>query len=407
MRAAAQLGVRARLGIDRCHVLAGAFSPESFPGVLSGSIALDFRDPEGAAAAIASSGHSIAAIVPTDDLTAEIAARASFLLELRGNSADATYTARNKERMREALHAARVPAPRVRAFSIDESPERILEIANFIPYPCVLKPLLLSTSRGVIRADDPDSFVAAWTRVRTLLSSPKMRAVEDPAGHRILVEEFIDGPEVALEGMLSSGNLRVLALFDKPDPLDGPFFEETIYVTPSRHDAQVQSAIEGVTAAAAQAIGISEGPVHAELRIRDGKPYVIEVAARSIGGLCARTLRFGLGESSLEQIVIESALGRASSDLNRTGASGVMMIPVPGAGVLKAVHGVEDARAVSNIEDLVISVSVGEVLVPFPEGASYPGFIFARANLPEEVESALRQAHSCLRFDLAAQLPRS
>jgi hypothetical protein len=199
--------------------------------------------------------------------------------------------------------------------------------------------------------------------------------------------------------------LRTLAIFDKPDPLDGPFFEETIYVTPSRHAPELQRAIESVTARAAAAIGLRHGPIHAELRLPATGPQLIEIAARSIGGLCARTLRFGLGDTSLEELVIANALALPELACDTSGAAGVMMIPVPRAGVLKAVTGVEAARGVAFIEDVVVSVRPGEVLVPAPEGASYPGFIFARGPTPASVEAALRQAHACLRFEVTPQLP--
>jgi biotin carboxylase len=306
-------------------------------------------------------------------------------------------TARNKRLMREALARAGVPSPRFAVFSVEERPraER---------YPVVVKPLLCSASRGVIRADDDQQLEAAWRRLAALLATPALRAVEDPDGHKILVEEFVPGPEVALEGILARGRLTVLALFDKPDPLDGPFFEETLYVTPSRHSPSLQAATAEVTARAAAAIGLVEGPIHAELRLSPAGPVVIEVAARSIGGLCSRTLRFGLGSRSLEELVLRHALGEELGPLERLDAAGVMMIPIPRGGVLQAVDGVDEARAVPLIEDVTVTAKLGEVLLPLPEGASYLGFIFARAGAPAAVEEALREAHRRLRFTVAAKL---
>jgi biotin carboxylase len=277
-------------------------------------------------------------------------------------------------------------------------------------YPAVIKPMLCSASRGVIRADDEASFVVAWRRLQALLQTPALRAVEDPDGHRILVESFVAGVEVALEGILRDGLLTPLALFDKPDPLDGPFFEETIYVTPSRHPAPLQRAIERETARACAAIGLRHGPIHAELRLAADGPVVIEVAARSIGGLCARTLRFGLGAASLEELVLANAIGRelGADDLSlwRAGAAGVMMIPIPKGGVLGEVRGVEAARAVPLVEDVQVTARAGEVLVPLPEGAAYLGFLFARGEAPAAVEQALRDAHAQLRFEITPLLPK-
>jgi biotin carboxylase len=345
------------------------------------------------------------AIIATDEPTADIAARAAARLGLRGNSVGAATTARNKRLMRAALARAGVASPTSTVFDVQDSPE---VVANGLTnrWPVVVKPLLCSGSRGVMRADSPAELVIAWQRLRALLQTPALRAVEDPDGQRILVEDFVPGAEVALEGVLRDGQLTTLALFDKPDPLDGPFFEETIYVTPSRHAPELQRAIEATTAQAAVAIGLTNGPIHAELRLSPAGPVVIEVAARSIGGLCARTLRFGLGATSLEEIVMRAALGRDLGALDRRGAAGVMMVPIPAAGVFAEVRGVFDARQVPLIEDVTISARPGEVLVPLPEGASYLGFIFARGETPAAVEDALRHAHRHLEFDVTPLLPK-
>jgi biotin carboxylase len=398
LRAAGRLGVEAVLGTDRCHELAALWPRAAF----GGSVPLELRHETEAADAIVREAmvKPFDAIIPTDEPTADIAARAAARLGLRGNSVGAAATARNKRRLREALAAAGLPGPRFAVFGKDRPP------ADF-PFPLVIKPLLCSASRGVMRADTPAELATAWRRLVALLETPALRAVEDPDGHRILVESFVPGAEVAVEGMVRDGAFTPLALFDKPDPLDGPFFEETIYVTPSRHAPATQRAIAEVTGRAAQAIGLTNGPVHAELRLSptDG-PVVIEVAARSIGGLCARTLRFGLGETSLEELIIRGALGLPLGSLERTGAAAVMMIPIPAGGMLAEVRGVDEARALPLIEDVVVSARVGEVLVPLPEGASYLGFIFARGDSPEAVEAAVRQAQARLGFAVTPLLPK-
>ena len=409
MRAAARLGVEAVLGTNRCHELAALWPREAF----GGSVPIEFRH-EAEAADVIVREHARApfsAIVPTDDPTADIAARAAERLGLRGNPVGAATTARNKRLLRVALRAAGVASPRFRAYEEGDEPARVWRelAADGWRAPVVVKPLLCSASRGVIRADDAASFAAAWQRLHALLQTPALRAVEDPDGHRVLVESFVPGAEVAVEGLLSDGALTTLALFDKPDPLDGPFFEETIYVTPSRHAPELQRAIARETAAACAAIGLRHGPVHAELRLAPGGPVVIEVAARSIGGLCARTLRFGLGAASLEELVIANALGRelGPDDLSgRAGAAGVMMIPIPKGGVLGEVRGVEAARAVPLVEDVQVTARAGEVLVPLPEGAAYLGFLFARGETPAAVEQALRNAHARLAFEITPLLPK-
>jgi biotin carboxylase len=403
-RAAARLGVEAVLGTDRCHMLAEIWPREAF----GGSLPLEFRHEAEAAQAIVAEARArpLDAIIATDEPTADIAARAAAALGLPGNSVGAARTARNKRLMRMALRDGGVSSPRFDVFEEEDDPRRFAEsVASTVGYPLVVKPLLCSTSRGVIRANSPAEMVQAWQRVVALLRTPALRAVEDPDGHRLLLESFVPGPEVALEGVLTRGRLRVLALFDKPDPLDGPFFEETIYVTPSRHPPELQAAIADTAARAAAAMGLKEGPVHAELRLPpSGMPVVIEVAARSIGGLCSRTLRFGLGETSLEEVVIRHALGQELGALESAGAAGVMMIPIPAAGVLQEVRGIDQALAVPLIEDLQMTARAGQVLVPFPEGNAYPGFIFARGETPDAVEEALRQAHRRLELVIAPTL---
>jgi biotin carboxylase len=300
--------------------------------------------------------------------------------------------------MREALARAGVRAPAHCAFALDEPAEAV---ARAVSFPCVLKPLRLSASRGVIRADDAASFARAHARLAALLRTPEIRIAKDSEDERILVEEYVPGAEIAVEGLLDRGALRVLAIFDKPDPLEGPYFEETIYVTPSRLPRAAQDEVAAATAAAARALGLVTGPVHAELRVNKRGAWVIEVAARSIGGLCARSLRFGLG-MSLEELILRHALGEPVGAIEReSAASGVMMVPIPRAGILRDVRGVEEARRVRGIAEVTIDVKPGETLVPLPEGARYLGFLFARGAAPADVEAALRRAHAALSFEIA------
>jgi biotin carboxylase len=262
----------------------------------------------------------------------------------------------------------------------------VAALAREVGLPCVVKPLSLSASQGVIRANTPAEARAAAERIRAILGDP---------GADLLVEGFVPGDEVAVEAMLVDGRLEVLAVFDKPDPLDGPYFEETIYVTPSRKPPAVLEKVHRLTAQAAGALGLTNGPVHAELRVAESIT-VLELAARSIGGLCGRSLRFGLGVS-LEEVILRHALGLPLDHLRREDlASGVMMLPIARAGTLREVRGQDEARAVPGIAGLEISIAPGRPLVPLPEGDRYLGFMFAKADTPEEVERALRTAHSRL-----------
>jgi len=398
--AALRLGVPLLLGSDLCHRIEDAFGP------LEGQISLDYRHPARAAEQIALSARErpIGGIVPGSDGCAVIAALAAERLGLKANPPSAARRTADKSAMRVALAAAGVPVPAFRVHPLAQEPELA---ARSAPYPCVLKPLVFSASRGVIRADGPAEFVSAWRRIERLLEAARSerRPREGGAWERILVEEFVPGPEVALEGLLCGGRLEVLALFDKPDPLDGPFFEETLYVTPSRHPGALKGEVARTISAGAAALGLVEGPVHAEARLSPAGPVVIEIAARSIGGLCSRTLRFGAG-LTLEEVLVAHAMQRPVKDLRREAcASGVAMLPIPSRGILHGVLGLPQARAVTGVLDAVITAPLGRELVPLPEGDSYLGFLFAKGDRPEDVEAALREGQRRLRFDIRPALP--
>ena len=367
-------------------------------------VTFDFAHPERAAdqARAFAARHAVAAVVGVDDDTAVVAAAIAAALGLPHNPLEAARAARDKH-VQRTLHARYgVPVPESRLHALEEDPDAVARTAG---YPCVLKPTCLSASRGVIRADSPGGFVKAHARLARILAEPEVAAL-GAAARQYLVEAFVPGPEVALEGVLVDGRLHVLALFDKPDPLDGPFFEETIYVTPSGLGAAAQRAIAACAGRAAEALGLVTGPVHAELRFNGG-PWLIEMAARPIGGRCSRVLRFGPGGMSLEELLLRQAAGLAVPSCERESQPvGVMMIPVPGAGTLRAVRGVEEARAVPWIDGIELTAHAGQRLVPLPEGAQYPGFIFARAESPAAVQVALRRAHACLAFDLEPESGR-
>ena len=389
-----------RLGVD---VTVASERPSTFERANpTGLVTLDFADPARAAgqARAFARTHPVHGVVGVDDDTAVVAAAIAEQLGLRGNPVAAAEAARDKHRQRQLLAAAGVAVPRFELLTTAADPEGVSRSAA---YPCVLKPLRLSASRGVVRADTPAEFVAAFERIKRILEQPGCH----PASRSLLVEEFVPGREVAVEGLVTQDALTVLAIFDKPDPLDGPFFEETIYVTPSRLAQTAQQQVVACAQAAVGALGLREGPIHAEVRHNDRGAWLIELAARPIGGRCSGALRFDTGETgkgrgetlSLEEIIIRHALGMELPTLERERqASGVMMIPVPAAGVLREVRGLDAARAVPLVEEVVITAHPGQTLVPWPEGSRYPGFIFARGERPEAVEAALRAAHARLDF---------
>src|SRR5438128_10343867 len=390
-RAGAFLSAARSLNLE---VVVGIDLPETLSEYWHVPLGLDFAKPDESVRTIVEfhRKHPIQAIIAVDDSATELAARAGTAIGLAHNSPHSAEAARDKLLMRTLMSAGGAPCPIFRPFLLNNNPD---VIASQVSYPCVVKPLRLSGSRGVIRANNPAEFSVAFNRLKRLLIS------EGNSEHEtsILVEDFIPGYEVALEGLLTHSQLKVLALFDKPDPLDGPFFEETIYTTPSRLPDRAQAALGACARDAVTALGLREGPVHAELRWNERGPWLIELAARSIGGRCSAALRFEAGETSLEELIIRHALGMPLPSLEREHqASGVMMIPVPGAGVLREVRGLATARAVPLIEDVVITAHPGQTLLPWPEGWRYPGFIFARGETPEAVEAALRTAQRRLGF---------
>jgi len=391
-RIAPYLKAAQRIGVD---MLIASPGRHSLVSEIAEGVHIDLACPDAALQAMlaVAAARPITGVVGSDDSTVELASRAARALGLPHNPPLAAAYARRKDWARARLREAGLPVPRHRRIHLDAPLTRQIRGLHF---PCVAKPLSLSASRGVIRANDLDELRAACLRIRPILAE-----LHDPEERsHVLVEEFVPGPELALEGMLEGGELKVLALFDKPDPLDGPFFEETYYVTPSRLPVPLQARIRERVAEACAAYGLREGPAHAEVRVHGGEAWLLELAARTIGGQCARLLRFGTGHG-LEDIVLARAIGRSLALEAEAGAAGVLMIPIPQAGVLRRVEGVLAAQKVPFIEEVEISVREGYELVPLPEGASYLGFIFARAPTPELAEQALRAAHARLRVVVA------
>src|SRR6266702_3093181 len=395
-RGGAFLSAAKRLNLE---VVVGIDLPETLAEYWHVPLGVDFTAPKASVQIIVeyAQEHPIAAILSVDDAASELAAFASEALGLAHNSPKAAEAARDKLLMRSLMSKGGTPCPVFRPFSLSADPAWV---ATRVTYPCVVKPLRLSGSRGVIRANNPDEFVLAFNRLRRLLLSEGY-AQDDS----LLVEDFIPGFEVALEGILTSGHLKELALLDKPDVLRGNFFEETIYTTPSRLPANVQQAIADCVTTAAASLELREGPVHAELRVNEQGPWMLEIAGRSIGGLCSTILEFGAG-MCLEELILRQAIGEEISSIEREErASAVMMIPIPAAGMLKAVYGVEEAQAVPLITCVEITAKLNYPLVPLPEGASYLGFIFARGETPAEVEDAIRTAHKLLKFEIRREIP--
>jgi ATP-grasp domain/L-amino acid ligase C-terminal domain 2 len=400
---------------DRCHQLEDPWGDRA--------IAVHFESAHSAAANVvaALNGKSVDGILALGDSPSAAAAYTARELGISSNHPAAVEACRSKLRMREVFRETGLQTPWFRVINLDPLPEPAL---LGISYSCVLKPLSLSASRGVIRANNRDEFISAAQRIRKLLESPEIRATREAHLDQILVEGYIPGREVAVEGLLTNGVLKVLAIFDKPDPLEGPYFEETIYVTPSNLTESQQLTIQKCAQECARAMGLTRGPVHAEFRMHgEGaatEVWPLEIAARPIGGLCARALRFVENENQANEnknaneqvsIGLEELLLLHSLDLpvntwtRERMASGVMMIPVPTSGILERVQGEESARETPGITELLITARLHDYIEAWPVGASYLGFLFAAADTPLEVEQALRAAHAKLRFTMTSRLP--
>jgi biotin carboxylase len=392
--AAATLGVRLVFASDRCDQLEDPWWDHAIP--------VRFHDTARSADAIIAGlrGVDVKGVIAVGDRPVVLASDVARRLALPGNPPEAAAASRSKLAAREAFARAGLAVPRYAAFPRTADPAQI-EAA--IPFPAVVKPLALSGSRGVMRVNDSRELRAALERLSRLLDAADVRAEREPLHDRCLVESFIPGREYAVEGVLTHGRFHAFAIFDKPDPLDGPFFEETIYVTPSRAPARVQDRIIDAVGRGAAALGLCHGPVHAECRVHHDDVWMLEVAARPIGGLCSKALRFNRG--TLEELLLRHALGEDVSNVTReAAASAVMMMPIPSRGVFKGVEGLDEARAVPGVDEILVTAKADTVVVPLPEGRSYLGFIFARADRPAGAERAVRLAHSRLRFGIEREI---
>jgi biotin carboxylase len=386
LAAAARLKVEVIAAADYCHRLAPLWG-------LQPIMAVPFDRPHAGLEKIEQVlDHPPDAVLAVDDHGIELAALLNQSFGLPGNSPAAVAQARDKLGFRELLAAAGLEHPR---FACVPDHAAADTLPPGLRFPVVVKARRLNASRGVIRADDPAQYRAAVARVRDI----QRFADRDAARLGLVVEAFIPGTEYALEGLLEDGRLSVLALFDKPDPLDGPYFEETIYTTPSRLAEDVQQAVAMTVGHACRAAGLVTGPVHAEMRVNAAGIFLLEIAPRSIGGLCGRVIEYALG-INLEELVLRQALRRPLPPRRPAMAAAVMMIPIPARGIFNGVRGVAAARAVAGIDDVSITAETGQIVTPPPEGATYLGFIFARAPNPEAAVDALRQAHHYLTFDI-------
>jgi biotin carboxylase len=384
LTAASRLGLDLVVGSDGALPLGGRPVVPVSPG-----------DPERSADQIIASTGPVAAVVAADTPMLIPAAVIAGRMGLPHNPVDAVTAACDKAAQRRRWAAAQVAQPTFRVVPAAAPEDALRQAAAEVGGPCVVKATSLSASQGVLRADDPAVAVAAARRVREVLAMAGR-----PGPEPLLVEEYVPGPELSIDGLLTAGALTVTAVFDKPWTPEGPTFEETLLITPSRLAEPVLAAAIDAAGQAARALGLTHGPIHAELRIDErggqARPVMLELAARCIGGLCSRALRFP-GGTSLEERVLAHALGRPVPGHHGGRPSGVLMLPVPRPGVLRAVDGRTEAAAVPGVTGLSITVPVGQRVRPLPDGDRYLGFIFAEGETQDQVERTLSVARDRLR----------
>ena len=397
--AARRAGIELMFATDRCHQLDDPWRDDA--------VAVRFHEEDASLEAIveASQSRPLDGVIAVGDRPVVLAARTAQALGLRGHHPTAAAASVNKSLFKRTLARAGLHVP----WFFEATSGARVSADPRVRYPCVIKPVGLSGSRGVMRANTASELDAASARLGELLSRNDVRAIRSGLEDTILIEGFISGREFAIEGLVTAGTVQTLAIFDKPDPLDGPFFEETIYVTPSTLDRATQTAVVAEVIRASAALGLQHGPFHAECRVAADAIYILEMAARPIGGLCSKVLRFegipGAATASLEDVLLRHAVGgEISGVIREPRAAGVMMIPIPRKGTLKRVHGIEEASAVAGIEEVQITAKVDQLLEPLPEAGSYLGFIFARGLEPDQVTRSLKASHARLRFDVAAPI---
>jgi biotin carboxylase len=381
-----KLGVEMITAADYCHQLAPGWG-------LDPIMAVHFDRPgEAIEVVLRSLKHKPDAVLAVDDPGLELAALLSERLGLVANSTEAVRRVRDKLSFRRMQEKGGLLCPGFRHLPSDADPAELL---SRLKWPVVVKARRLSGSRGVIRADNDQAYLQAVSWVKGIQN----KADRDAADLGLVVEDFIPGREYALEGILDHGKLDALALFDKPDPLDGPYFEETIYVTPSRLPNQTQEEIRHAVQCACRLAGLVTGPVHAEMRVNAEGVWLLEVAARSIGGLCGTALNHVLG-ITLEELILRHALNEPVALSSSREGAGVMMIPIPRRGIYRGVRNLASALEVPGITGIRITAQIGQIIAPPPDGASYLGFIFSLCANPAEAEMALRLAHATLLFDI-------
>lgn len=383
LKAALNLGLK---------VLVASNSKYSLVPEIALGVTVDFNNQSEAQSLIlkAIKDLRIQCVLATDDSCVSLSSHIAQHLGLAHNQPSATKLTSRKDLARKATQIAGRNTPEFNIINLHQASQ----FSRSINYPVVIKPLNLSASKGVIRANDPEQFIAACLTINTILSRSNVTGFERD---NVLVETYLEGPEFAIDGILIDGDFHLLAIFDKPEPLTGPYFEETYYLTPSQLTQSHQAALIEEVARSCDAYNLKQGPIHAEARITKNGIFLIELAARTIGGQCGQLIEFSL-QQKLEEVIIRGLCGEPPNLPPKPTPAGVLMIPVETAGILKRVEGLTAAMQVEFIQDIEIHIQEGYELLPLPEGSSYLGFIFAQAPTQGQAFNALKKAHQMLRF---------
>lgn len=343
-------------------------------------------------------GLLVSGVLASDDWDVVAAAMIADKLGLRFVGVETALAATNKFLMRQRLRNGGAVVPDFQCFAIGDNAG---EIAKSLRFPVVIKPTYGQGSLGVIRADTVDEFEKAFQYTSRIIVDLDMRpsAVRDRSG--ILVEQYIPGEEYTVELLMHEGKPYSLAVFEKPDPLEGPYFEEGIYVTPIRRDEKIRSLLVEAAIRGSRALGIETGPCHCELRLSGELPYILEIAARPIGGFCSQVFADLMG-FDLHDLVLQNAVGLPvmPPPIADGVALGVMMLPVPGRGNLARVSGVDRALDIDGIMSVKIHVEAGSRILPYPEQSCYIGTVLATGSSADEVVARLKSAAKAVSFEL-------
>ena len=316
-------------------------------------------------------------ILPVDHSALKFSAYLVDLLKAKGNNTKSINTAMNKFESRKIFNS-------ISEIKIQNAiVKKIEDIEIFINEngTSVLKPIYGTASKSVIKVE---SFQENKAEVEKLM--------QDCSDQDLIIEEFVDGSEYALEGNLINSELNKIVIFDKPINYKEPYFEESIYIAPTEIPDKTQKEIVNLIGKACKKLGLENGPVHVEFKIHNKEIFIIEINPRMIGGLCSRCLSFGLFKTSLEEIALHAFLNNELKSIDLlSNFVGVLMIPTPISGKFISINK-NELESIPNVSGVEITVSENSNLLEPPFGDKYLGFVFSQGDSKEKVMESLTLA---------------